>query len=170
VSAGHFEALIGLAALSVIGGAIGGLASCYLRRTSPKQGHSPNKSNVFSHICLGIAAAFTVPLFLTLVQSKLAEELFDLEVAKARNNLRVYDDWFVYIGICIIAAMSARAFIAALSGEVLATLEHHSRLIEENREHIQANAKIIEHHANKIEHHDELLTSGEKKTTGWSCV
>jgi hypothetical protein len=97
---------------------------------------------VIGHIFLGIVASLTVPLFLTLVQSQLAEKLFTGE-----KNL--HDDWFVYVGICLVAAISFRAFVAAVSGEVLATLEHHSQRIQDNAEHIQ--------------HHHERLTRVEEK-------
>ncbi|MCX5886197.1 MAG: hypothetical protein NT096_09865 [Proteobacteria bacterium] len=60
---------------------------------------------------VGIGASFLMPLFLRTISSNLLSDLF-IEKVK-------YDDYLVFFGFCLLAAISSRAFIQTLSDKVL---------------------------------------------------
>lgn len=68
-------------------------------------------SSWFTAAFVGVGAAFLMPLFLRTISSNLLSDLF-------KENAK-YEDYLVFIGFCLLAAISSRAFIQTLSDNVL---------------------------------------------------
>lgn len=87
----------------VLAGALGGLVNYLLQRKE-----EPESSNFWRSLALGWAAAFLVPLFLNMIASSLMSDI-RTEPSKA----------LVFLGFCLVAAISSTAFIKTLSERVL---------------------------------------------------
>ena len=99
----HMMILIGI---MLVSGIFGGIVNCY-RSTDSQEG-----SDCFQkHLALGIAASFTVPLFLKLIGSSL---LTEPEVALG---------YLEFGGFCLIAALSSKAFIEKISNRLITDLQ-----------------------------------------------
>jgi len=94
---------ITLLAIMLLAGGFGGIVNHLLDRRAGREGHSLLRS-----VCIGIAAALLVPLFLNMISSTL---LVQTEVDEEKL--------FVFAGFCLIAAISSSAFIRRLSRKVL---------------------------------------------------
>ena len=66
---------------------------------------------MIGYIVVGVVAAFTVPLFLSLAQSDL--------MAKVLQDPGSLEDRMVFAGFCIIAAFSSRAFMSSVSAALI---------------------------------------------------
>lgn len=75
-----------------------------------------NRSS-FTHVVLGVIAAAIVPLFLNLAQSNLLNNLVNVGTLSAAPEASP-SDIFVFGGLCLIAAISSRAFILSISARV----------------------------------------------------
>lgn len=106
----HFWLLVGVILLF---GALGGLINYCLPGESDQETNGPRKSLlIVKSMLVGVGASFLVPLFLNMISSDL--------LASSRNDpLKL----LVFAGFCLIAAISARTFIAALSDKVLRDLK-----------------------------------------------
>lgn len=99
-------ALIGL----IIGfGAFGGFVSYLL---APTSGTPPLRN--WAYVVIGVAAALLVPLFLNMTSSTLLEDL----IRDAPHEKQVVKG-LVLAGFCLVAAISAQAFIQKISTAIL---------------------------------------------------
>jgi Bacterial regulatory protein, arsR family len=69
------------------------------------------KSSVY-YFLLSIAAAFSVPLFLSLTKSELLQDVLTLDQSKAQ-------DWFILFAMCLVAAIYAQNFLETVSKNLL---------------------------------------------------
>jgi DNA-binding MarR family transcriptional regulator len=92
-----------LLAIMVVAGAFGGLINYFIERRD-----SPDKSSILRSLVVGIGATFLVPLFLNMISSDLMRQM-DQDVGKL----------LVFVGFCLIAAITSSAFIRSLSDKVL---------------------------------------------------
>jgi len=101
-------------------GVVGGLAA-YLADEKPID---EKRGTALRYLLLGIVAAGCVPLFLSLVRSELIKTMFTLNLnPQGRRYDNYYEAYFIFSGICLIAAFSARRFIDSVSKQVLQRLE-----------------------------------------------
>lgn len=91
-------------------GILGGFVNMAINRT----GGSSWKDWAW-YVVPGIAAAFLMPLFLQTVSSNLLQNL--LQIPPPHYN------YFVFFGFCLLAAISSKAFIQALTDKVLQELK-----------------------------------------------
>ena len=93
----------------ILGGAAGGLASWVLAPADEQEGGV--RFGIIGYVSVGVVAAFVVPLFLSMAQRELIspEAGADIEAG----------DIFIFVGFCIIAGLSARAFIQTISDRLL---------------------------------------------------
>jgi YEATS-Like-Associating Three TM len=94
----------------IVAGVIGGIINYY--SADPEQ---KNRNYLWKAIFSGIGAALLIPLFLRTISSNLLSSIFG-------NNIN-YDDYLVFFGFCLLASISARAFIQALSQKVYKDLQ-----------------------------------------------
>jgi hypothetical protein len=143
----HVLSLLGV--VTIVCGATGGLASYLLMGPMPRTTHhtlpndpqEPGKETrrhplhehpLMGHVLLGITAALVVPLFLSLSESRVIER-----IVSGVNNNSVYENWLIYIGFCIVAAVACRKFMQAVSGQVLAALRDHSQDIKDHHKRLR---------------------------------
>lgn len=69
------------------------------------------------YILLSVGAAATVPLFLTLLQSKICDTIFSAGV-----DFKL-QDWFVFFGLCVLAAIFAKRYLETLYEKLLERLQ-----------------------------------------------
>jgi DNA-binding MarR family transcriptional regulator len=97
----------------VVGGVVGGWAA-YLSAQRAPDGPPPSFR---PFLVLGVTASACVPLFLSLVRSNLVDEIF-----RARQG-QPFEEYLVLLGLCLVAAFSARAFIESVSSRIIRDLE-----------------------------------------------
>ena len=100
-----------------------------------------------AHLVLGVVAAFTVPLFLSLIRSDLMTNIMVQSFSKE------YSDLFDLGGFCLVAGFSSRSFVDSLSAKVAAlgqqvqrasdTAQHAEEKSEEVQQALQG-AGVIE--------------------------
>ena len=88
--------------IMVSAGLLGGVINFYLN-DDPESKHT-----VGNHMVIGIGASLLVPLFLNMISSKLMKE------ASSNPGLLL-----VFLGFCLIAAISSKAFISTISDRIL---------------------------------------------------
>ncbi len=129
---------ISLAMAMAFGGIAGGFASYII---TPIDEENNTKIPKWSYvILLGVIVAFTVPLFLSLAQSRLVEDITN----PANPNKSVGANVLVLMGFCIVAAFSARRFLENLSERVLADLKKTKAKVEDNAEQIEKLDEALE--------------------------
>jgi len=102
-------------AVMTFAGAFGGLVNYFIERRD-----SPEKSSMLRSLVVGIGASYLVPLFLNMISSDLMRQL-DQDAGKL----------LVFIGFCLIAAITSSAFIRSLSDKVLQKAAEAKRLSKE---------------------------------------
>src|SRR5208282_1698583 len=91
----------------VLGGLIGWLGE---DKPNDKEGETPR--SCLYYLLISTAAATTVPLFLTLIQSGISTNVF------ATGEIKL-QDWFVFFGLCVLAAIFAKKYLDTLYEKLL---------------------------------------------------
>ncbi|RPH34672.1 hypothetical protein EHM92_07630 [bacterium] len=104
-----------LLGIMTLAGAFGGMINYFTERRD-----SPRKSSIIRSLVVGIGASYLVPLFLNMISSDLMEKL-DQDAGKL----------LVFVGFCLIAAITSSAFIHSLSDKVLKEASEARRLSKE---------------------------------------
>jgi biotin operon repressor len=104
-----------LLGIMTLAGAFGGVINYFIERRD-----SPQKSSIIRSLVVGIGASYLVPLFLNMISSDLLEKL-DEDTGKL----------LVFVGFCLIAAITSSAFIRSLSDRVLKEASEAKRLSKE---------------------------------------
>lgn len=120
-----------LIACIVVAGCLGGLVG-WMGDEPPKDpkgggGNAPPKAPGSSadstakplayYVLLSVGAAATVPLFLTLLQSKICDTIFS-----TGDDFKL-QDWFVFFGLCVLAAIFAKKYLETLYEKLLERLQ-----------------------------------------------
>ncbi len=116
----------------LVSGALGGVMNFFITDLQEEQ-----KMPWWQHSIVGIGAAFMVPLFLNMISGNLIDE-----VLGSKDNEPNYSKLFVLAGFCLVAAVSARAFISSLSRRVLQEVRSAKATAEEAKEDA-AEAKAV---------------------------
>lgn len=96
-----------LVGVMLTGGVVGGVVNYFLAQPDDSAGVS-----IWRSVFIGIGASFLVPLFLSMLSSRLMEE----GEQKPLNVL-------YFFGFCLIAAISSKAFITSISARLLRQVE-----------------------------------------------
>ena len=91
--------------IMLISGAFGGFLN-YLHNFDTTEKEKPESVVRNKYILLGIAAAFVIPVFLKMISSNL--------ISSSDNN-----DYLVFAGFCLIAAIFSRRFITTIGDKIL---------------------------------------------------
>jgi hypothetical protein len=119
-----------------------------------------NRLRWWGYIFVGVVAAFIVPLFLSLVQSSLLENI-------SSSDERERGKFFVFIGICLSAAISSRSFIQTVSSKMLALLKEQEKDVARMEERQQAQDVNLEEIAeNVVPEEAGQPAESEQLTTG----
>ena len=104
-----------IAAITIAAGLLGGVAA-FLTEPVVEPPESESKRRVLTRaLLLGVLAAACVPLFLSLVRSELIKKIF----SDVPPGPPAFEEYLIYIGLCIVAAISSRSFIASVTQRVL---------------------------------------------------
>lgn len=101
------SALLPMCLTMILSGGAGGFAAFL---TTPQSASSQVRFGVYGFCLTGMTAALTVPLFLSLLQSKLLDDVKNAQNAEA---------FLIFSGFCVLAGFSAKAFLSTLSDRVI---------------------------------------------------
>lgn len=149
-----FIAIAIIVGAGLIGGLAAALADEAVRPESSRRTYG-------RYLLLGVIASACVPLFLSLVRSKLTQDMFQLTADKATGQRfpDYYESYLVFIGICLIAAFSARRFIDSISKQVLQRLEE-VRETAQGAAETAADARQVAHEAvSEVESADDNMAT-----------
>ena len=102
--------LISLFVVMLLSGIVGGVINHFL--TQEANTDTNKKILMGRDIWVGIGASFSVPLFLNMISSNLIESI-------KTEPLKI----FIFLGFCLIAAISSRAFINTLTNRLLKDID-----------------------------------------------
>ncbi|MFN4277374.1 MAG: YEATS-associated helix-containing protein [Ferrovibrio sp.] len=136
-------------------GMLGGIANYLLSNSRPQSddpaGGTPAlQLSWLGYAFLGIIAALIVPLFLSLAQSSLLDDIIKATcndeptngAAQSANCSSLYGKLFIFAGFCLLAAFSSRAFLQGMSEKLLNDMK---RSVENAQRSIQrTNEKLDE--------------------------
>lgn len=127
-------------AIIVIAGLIGGLAA-YVSAPQESEIKENARNSVYRYLLLGLVASACAPLFLTLVQSDLVNRLFQ------GLGRRPFAEYLVFLGICLIAAFSARGFLESVSRRVLRDIENVKEEQRNLEQQVQTTGELVDENA-----------------------
>jgi hypothetical protein len=108
--------LIASAAIIII---LAGLLGGAINLLQARRENEPTPKHWLYFFLLSIAAAYTVPLFLSLTKSSLLENVLTSPIKAG--------DWFILFAVCLIAAIYARGFLESVSNKMLRETEDAKR-------------------------------------------
>ena len=123
------DRLYGIVIIMLASGAVGGTINYLIANPDPHKFTSWLKAAF-----IGIGAAFLVPLFLRTISSGLLADI----LAKNPSKDPSADDYFVFSGFCLLAAISSRLFIQTLSDKILRETRQARREVAEVKAEIGA--------------------------------
>jgi hypothetical protein len=124
---------IAIAALTIlVAGLLGGCVNCLQAR----QADEPLPKNKGYYLLLSVAAASSVPLFLSLTKSELLKNVL------AASNMHI-EDWFILFAVCVVAAIFAQTFLESVSKNLLQRVQ----TIEEKSAQASQDAKTANENA-----------------------
>lgn len=135
---------LGLIALTVFFGALGGIASRVmldfpaeaLDGVAPNQLPAATPVSWLGHAFLGVVAALTVPLFLSFVQSQI---VVAIATADSEGTGGITDDIMIYVGFCVVAAFSFRRFLTSVTDRTFAL----EKKVEQRLEKIETKVEDV---------------------------
>ena len=140
----------------LVGGIIGGTVNFFY---APVPGDQPN--SLGRCVILGIGASALVPVFLFVTQSKILDKLFNPVQAGVLTESEKAINMLVFIGLCLLAAISSARFIASVSDRVIAQLE---KKVEQNAEEIEKTKSKVEAVETDAHQAGETAAATEEKT------
>ncbi len=97
--------------IMLVAGSLGGAINNFLATDSASDG---SKLDLKRSVVIGVGAALLVPLFLNMISSNLLSE-----VVGGKDNPGDFGKALVFLGFCLVAAISSRAFIQTISDRLL---------------------------------------------------
>ncbi len=122
-----------IAAVMLGSGVLGGIINFLI--TDPAQ-ERPLKW--WQHVTVGIGAAFMVPLFLNMISSGLIDD-----IRGANDSPSDPAELFVLAGFCLVAAVSARAFIRTLSNRLLQEVRDAKQTAQDAKEDAAEAQRVV---------------------------
>ncbi len=104
-----------LLGIMTLAGAFGGTINYFIERRD-----NPENSSILRSLVVGIGASYLVPLFLNMISSNLMDQL-DQDGGKL----------LIFVGFCLIAAITSSGFIRSLSDKVLKEASEAKRVSKE---------------------------------------
>jgi hypothetical protein len=98
--------------MMLLAGVVGGGVNCMQARKAD----DPVPTNKAYYFLLSIAAAFSVPLFLSVTKSELLESVLSTKLHA--------EDWFILFAMCLIAAIYAQSFLESVSKNLLQRVDN----------------------------------------------
>lgn len=113
-----------VALLIIAAGLVGGLAAHTVSTRSKNPDEAATaQATMPEFLLLGMIASACVPLFLSLLKSQLINDIFKTVGADGKPLPPAYEPYLIFLGLCLIAAFSARRFIDTVSSQVFQRLD-----------------------------------------------
>jgi DNA-binding MarR family transcriptional regulator len=120
----------------IFGGFAGATANFLLM--APTESEARNWQTLFRLAIGGILISFTIPLFLSLAQSTLVQQI--LTASPDQNR---YTELLIFAGFCIAASFSSRAFMTNLSQRILADVAKTKEIAKQTREKVDHVEEVV---------------------------
>jgi hypothetical protein len=111
-------------AIIVFTGLLGGFGGFLITPIGESQ-NDPQRRVLARSLFLGVIAAITVPLFLSLTKSGLMGNIFAADTVPPRPP--AFEDYLVFAGLCVIASVSARRFLSSVTDRILQRVDQAER-------------------------------------------
>lgn len=115
------DRLVIVITIILVAGLFGGFAGYLSEGPAARRPDEPHPLPRF--LVLGIVASACVPLFLSLIQSALVETVFAPGGVTTAPVPQPYVAYLTFLGMCLVAAFSAKRFLVSLSRQVLQRVE-----------------------------------------------
>ena len=122
--------------LIILAGLLGGIVSTMLTRNDDGEDKPLDGRLLFRNICIGIGAAFLIPLFLKSVSSTILSSIDSREAPLST--------YLVFFGYCVLGAISARHLISTLTEKVLQEVRTVKKENAENAKEIKDTKAQVE--------------------------
>lgn len=121
----------------IVTGAFGGYLN-YLNDFDTSDNDSKNHQSLVKYILLGIGAALLVPAFLKMISSGLA-------------NSNDNNDYLIFAGFCLIAAIFSRRFITTIGEKILEAAKKAEKISQEANEKVEKTQMELSSAKSRIE-------------------
>lgn len=118
----------------LLAGVVGGLINSYLIDPAVER-----ELKTWQHVIVGVGAAFMVPVFLNMISSHLIAD-----ISGADMNPGVLANLLVLAGFCLLAAVSSRAFIRAMTNKILQEVSELKTVAQDAKERAERSEAIAE--------------------------
>lgn len=126
----------------VVAGLIGGWAGYLTDPISSSAEPDAAKKHVCKrYLVLGLIAAGVVPLFLSVLQSNLVTTIFTPKKDSAAADVIPFVEFLVFAGFCLIAAVSARAFLDSMTRRLMKDIDRMKEEVAEVKNQTADNAQ-----------------------------
>jgi len=129
--------LVILIAIMIFVGAFGGLLN-YLFNFDTAENDQKKNIIIFKYILLGIGAALLVPVFLKMISSNLAS---------SKDN----NDYLIFAGFCLIAAIFSRRFITTIGEKILESAKKAEKSALESKQKLEITQNELSSTQERIE-------------------
>ena len=140
------DKILVIALIILAAGLLGGWAGYLADAPGGLSAGQDERTRVKRHLVLGLVAAWSVPLFLSVLQSALLKDIFS---PRKENGVEVVPvvEYLIFAGFCLIAALSSRAFLDNLAKSVIRDvqdLKQHARAANSRIEDNTARVELVE--------------------------
>lgn len=118
------ERVLIVVGIMLVTGLLGGYGAYLIEPAAEPPVHSPRKVLIRS-LFLGVIAALAVPLFLSLTKSRLMGSIF--APLSTPPSPPAFEDYLIFAGLCVIAAVSAHRFIMSVTDRILQRVDQAER-------------------------------------------
>ena len=134
-------------------GLLGGWAG-YLADASSGLNAAPDERRhaLKRYVVLGVVAAFSVPLFLSVLQSALMKDIFTVKPEGGGESIP-FVEFLIFAGFCLVAALSSRAFLDTLTKNVI-------RDVQELKQQTRALDERVDDNTGRVELMEEVVDPG----------
>ena len=138
---------------AILFGGVGGAAANFLLMPPPEK--EIRTWQTFLRLAVGgVVVAFTVPLFLSLAQSTLVQQILSPPEGHGR-----FPELFIFAGFCIAVSFSSRAFMTNLSSRILAD-------VAKTKEDAEKTKELAKQTREKVDHVEEAVGETLDRATG----
>lgn len=143
--------------IMIFAGTLGGAINYFLLDESET---STSKFSLLRGMLIGFGAALMVPLFLNMISSNLLDE-----VVGGRDRPGNFGKALVFLGFCLVAAVSSRAFIKTISDRILNEVKKTADEAKKEAEAAQSKAEAVEQIVTEPEDEAPLAASENLQIT-----
>ena len=135
----------------VAAGLLGGWAGYLAETSSGAVAADERRQSRKRYLVLGVIAACSVPLFLSVLQSALLKDIF--AVSEGQGAAIPFVEFLIFTGFCLVAALSSRAFLDTLTKSVI-------RDVQNLKQQTRALDERVDDNTGRVELMEEVVDPG----------